>query len=197
MGANFQKSTDGMDSTVTYLRMKLFALFSVICSLAAGLGTARAESLKPGDPAPDFSLQGSDGKIHKLADYKGKKPVVIAWFPKAFTGGCTAECKSLRANSEKLKKFDVAYFTASCDSASTNKAFAESLSLDYPILSDPDGSTARAFGVTTPERKNPQRWTYYIGKDGKILYVDQSVKTGSHGEDIAGKLKELGVAEKK
>ena len=63
----------------------LSVLIAVLSILAAGV--VAAEPPKAGDPAPDFSLQGSDGKMHKLSDYKGKKAVVLAWFPKAFTGG--------------------------------------------------------------------------------------------------------------
>jgi thioredoxin-dependent peroxiredoxin len=87
----------------------------------------------------------------------------------------------------------VAYFTASCDTEDLNKKFAESLDLDYPILSDPTRKTAEAYGVVTAERRNPQRWTFYIGKDGKILYIDKSVKAANHGPDMIAKLKELGV----
>jgi len=72
--------------------MKTSALISVCLGLAAGIGIAveplqAAEALKVGDSAPNFDLQGSDGKTYKLSDFKGKKPVVVAWFPKAFTGG--------------------------------------------------------------------------------------------------------------
>lgn len=162
-----------------------------------GLAGAGAEPLKAGDQAPDFSLQGSDGKTYKLSDFKGKKAVVIAWYPKAFTGGCTAECKSMRANSAELKKFDAVYFAASCDDAETNKKFAESLDADYVILSDPKCETAKAYGIVPPERKNSSRVTFYIGKDGKILETDSKVKTATHGADIAAKLKELGVPAKK
>ena len=180
--------------------MKLFSTFclALAACLGAGLSTGTAaEALKPGDAAPDFSLQGSDGKTHKLSDYKGKQAVVIAWFPKAFTGGCTAECKSLRANGDEIRKFAVAYFTASCDEAEMNKKFAESLNLDYPILSDPSRETARAYGVVAGEAKNAARWTIYIGQDGKILHIDKAVKTAAHGTDVAAKLKELGVPLKK
>jgi thioredoxin-dependent peroxiredoxin len=90
----------------------------------------------------------------------------------------------------------VAYFAASCDQPDVNKKFAESLELDYPILSDPGQETAKAYGVVTAERKLPQRWTFFIGKDGTILHIDKSVKTGTHGADIASRLKELGVAQK-
>ena len=66
------------------------------------VASASGADLKVGDPAPPFSLAGSDGKTYTLADFKGKSAVVVAWFPKAFTGGCTKECKSLRANSKAL-----------------------------------------------------------------------------------------------
>ena len=95
-----------------------------------------------------------------------------------------------------MKKFNVAYFTASCDKASVNADFAKSLKLDYPILSDPGRATAKAYGVVTATRKFPHRWTFYIGTDGKVLHVDKQVNSGSHGKDIAAKLKELGVKSK-
>ena len=92
-----------------------------------------------------------------------------------------------------LDKFDVAVFAASCDEPEVNKAFAESLKVDYPILSDPDHKAAKAFGILS-ERGFSQRVTIYIGKNGKVLFVDRSPKVGSHGADVAEKLAELGVA---
>ena len=163
--------------------------------MLAGIA-GHAEELKPGDPAPDFTMQGTDGKTYKLSDFKGKKPVVLAWFPKAFTPGCTAECKSLRLSGAQLRKYDVAYFTASCDDVETNKKFGESLGLDYPILSDPKREAAKAYGVVSGDQKNATRTTFYIGKDGKILLVDKSVKTATHGADVAAKLKDLGIPAK-
>ena len=166
------------------------AIFSIV-------GRATAAELKPGDKAPDFTLPGSDGKTYHLADFRGKQAVVLAWFPKAFTPGCTAECKSFRASGDALRKFDAAYFTASRDTAEKNRKFAESLGVADPILSDPAGDVARAYGVVGRVRPVPQRWTFYIGKDGKILFIDKAVKTTSHAADVAAKLKELGVAERK
>jgi len=64
-----------------------FIILSVVLSLAMAWGTVNAAELKPGDEAPAFSLPGSDGKTHRLQDFKGKQIVVLAWFPKAFTGG--------------------------------------------------------------------------------------------------------------
>jgi thioredoxin-dependent peroxiredoxin len=180
--------------------MKLFPKLLLGLVLVATLATARAADLKVGDPAPDFSLPGTDGKVHKLADYKGKQAVVLAWFPRAFTPGCTAECKSMRASGDAIRKYDVAYFTASVDPLEGdkgNEAFAKSLELDFPILSDSKTETAKAYGVYNEERKIANRWTFYIGKDGKILAIDKAVKTGTHGTDVAAKLQELGVPQKK
>jgi peroxiredoxin Q/BCP len=160
------------------------------------VSTTFAADLKVGDAAPDFTLKGSDGKTYKLSDFKGKQAVVVAWFPKAFTGGCTAECKSMKENGEAIREYNVAYFTASVDTEDENKRFAESLELDYPILSDPSKSTATAYGVLNPTRGFANRWTYYIDIDGKISMIDKEVKFDTHGADIVAKLEELKVAKK-
>jgi thioredoxin-dependent peroxiredoxin len=162
--------------------------------LVGGAGAVRAE-LKVGDKAPAFELKGSDGKTYTLDQFKGKSAVIVAWFPKAFTGGCTKECKSLRANSKALHELGVAYFTASVDTPELNKKFAESLDLDYPILSDPDKSVATAYGVLST-RGFSNRWTFYIDKDGIIKEIDKSVKVDNAGEDLASKVKDLGLATK-
>lgn len=101
-----------------------------------------------------------------------------------------------RATGSGLDKYNVAVFTASCDTPETNKKYAEALRLDYPILSDPKRIVARAFGVVNDKRPVPFRYTFYIGKDGKVLYVDKSVKTATHGADVARKLDELGIGKK-
>lgn len=171
-------------------------IISLILTLAAATAMALAAPLKVGSDAPDFELKGSDGKTYKLSDFKGKKAVVIAWFPKAFTGGCTMECKAMAEQGDEIRKYDVAYFTASVDDPEQNKKFAESLNLDYPILSDPTKGTAKAYGVLS-EQGRAKRWTYYIDKNGKIAAVDQNVNTENHGKDIAAKLKELGIDTRK
>jgi peroxiredoxin Q/BCP len=170
----------------------LASLLAISAALSLAHTVVAAEPAV-GDAAPDFKLQASDGKTYSLADFKGKKAIVIAWFPKAFTGGCTKECKSFKADGAEMRKFEVAYFTASCDDVETNTKFAKSLDLDYPILSDPDGSVAAAYGVGKPSK----RWTFYISAEGKVLHVDKGVKTDTHGKDVGAKLKELGVPEKK
>jgi peroxiredoxin Q/BCP len=174
--------------------MKIASLVALF--IAGNMTVALAAELKVGDQAPEFSMQGTDGKTHKLSDYRGKQAVVLAWFPKAKTPGCTLECKSFRDSGKDLRNYDVAYFTASCDSPELNKEFATDLSLDFPILSDPDKSMAKAYGVFNDQRLVSNRWTYYIGKDGKILHIDKEVKTPAHGQDVAAKLDELKVAKK-
>ena len=173
--------------------MKTQLVFALALTLATSVYAAAP---KVGDKAPDFKLQGSDGQEYSLAQFAGKKPVIIAWFPKAFTGGCTAECKSMKENGADIRQFDVAYFTASVDDADTNKKFAESLSLDFPILSDPAKKTAEAYGVVHEGRPVPERWTFYIGTDGTIKAVDQKVNTKEHGKDMAKQLEALGVPKK-
>jgi thioredoxin-dependent peroxiredoxin len=176
------------------MKLSNLLVFSMILTIANVLSAAE---LKVGDAAPDFSLVGTDGKTYKLSDFKGKKAVVLAWFPRADTPGCTKECTSFKNDGPKMRDYDVAYFTASNDPPEKNKAFADKLGVDYPILSDPTSSTAKSYGVLNMAGTAAQRWTFYIGADGKILYIDKMVKTDSHGADVATKLAELGVAKKK
>lgn len=81
----------------------------------------------------------------------------------------------------------------SVDDAQTNKEFAESLDADFPLLSNPEGDVARAYGVVTPEREFPYRWTYIIGPDGRILRVDKEVNATTAGQDLVAHLNDLGV----
>ncbi len=153
-------------------------------------------NLKVGDPAPAFSLAGSDGKTHTLSDYKGKT-VVVAWFPKAFTGGCTAECKSIAASDAILARYDIALFMASVDDIDLNTRFAKEHAVHFPILADPDKRVAKSYGVIRLDRPAEQqlaaRWTFYIGPDGIIRDIDRNPTTGTAGEVMVKKLDDLGV----
>lgn len=151
-----------------------------------------AYALEVGDPAPDFSLQASDGKTYALADFKGKQAVVLAWFPRAFTSGCTVECKSLAANGDRIREFDVTYFMASTDPVEKNTEFAQETEADFPLLSDPDGAVAKAYGVYT--MGFAKRHTFYIGVDGTILKIDTAVRPDTSAEDMIAALAEVGVA---
>ena len=168
---------------------------AMLMMAAAGGAQTPATELKVGDQAPDFSLQASDGKTYKLSDFKGKQAVVLAWFPKAFTQGCTIECKSLAEHGDMIKKYNVKYFMASVDpieGEQGNKAFAAAHNADFPLLSDPDKKTAEAYGVLNG-RPVASRWTFYIGKDGKILAIEKKVNPPTSAEDMAAKLGELKV----
>jgi peroxiredoxin Q/BCP len=145
-----------------------------------------------GAPAPDFTLPASDGKTYTLSDFKGKKAVVVAWFPKAFTRGCTIECKSLAEKGHLIRKFNVAYFMASTDPVADNTGFAKREHTDFPILSDTKKDVARTYGVLGLVGV-ANRWTYYIDKDGTLLAIDKSIKPATSAEDIAVKLQALGV----
>jgi len=166
-------------------------------AVVAVAGGARASELNVGDKAPEFKLTASDGKTYQLSDFKGKKAVVLAWFPRAFTQGCTIECKSLSANGDKIRRYDVAYFMASVDpieGEKGNKAFAESEKADFPMLGDPGKEVAEAYGVLNLERGVANRWTFYIDKEGRIAFVDKAVRPPTSAEDILAKLAELKVA---
>lgn len=174
--------------------MRTLLLTIPMCFIAA-LAFA-ADLPKVGETAPDFEMTGTDGKVYKSKDFVGKQAVVIAWYPRAFTKGCTTECKSFREGGAELKKFQVAYFTASTDTVEKNKEFAKSLDLDYPILSDPEGKNAKAFGVLKEDGKAANRVTFIIGSNGKLLAVEDKVKTESHAQDIVAQLEKLGVPRK-
>ena len=156
------------------------------------IASSTALSLEVGDMAPDFSLPASDGKTYSLDLFKDKQAIVIAWYPMAYTHGCTIECKSLAENGHLLKQFDVSYFMASVDSIEKNTAFAESTQADFPLLSDTSKKVAKAFDVLA-FYGIPKRHTIYIGKDGKILMVDRKINAATSAQDIAANLEKLGV----
>ena len=190
-----------------------FLTTAALVAIAAATLAAQAPAtggtpveLKVGDQAPDFSLQASDGKTYKLSDFKGKKAVVVAWFPKALTAGCTIECKSLAEHGDMIKKYNVEYFMASVDPLEKNVEFAKAKSVDlggtrgvvekkeadFPILSDPTKATATAYGVLG-QSGMANRWTFYVGKDGKLLAIEKTIKPATSAEDMAAKLGELNV----
>ncbi len=182
---------------------------------AAPAAPAVPTVVKVGDMAPDFTLQGTDGKTHKLSEYRGKTAVVVAWFPKAFTQGCTIECKSLAENGDKIQKYQVTYFMASTDKIEDNIAFAKATTVtlqgrngqptgtvvekkeaDFPMLADPTAATAKAYGVYNDRNMVANRWTFYIDKNGRVAAIDTAVRPATSAEDMLAKLTELKVAAK-
>ena len=173
--------------------MKLVsAILACVAAVAVpafgGTGDAGTVELKVGDQAPAFNLESTAGGRYALGD----RAVVLAWFPRAFTRGCTIECKSLAENGHLIREFDVDYFMISVDPIEDNAGFAKENNADFPMLSDPSKETAKAYGVLH-ERGFALRHTFYIGTDGTILAIDRDVKPATAAEDMAAKLADLDV----
>lgn len=128
---------------------------------------ALCASLKVGDTAPIFSLPASTGKTVTLAEFHGKQTVVLAFFPKAFTGGCTKEMSAYRDMHAQFAGADSQILGISMDDVATQTKFAESLKTPFPLLADVGGEVAKAYGVAGDGYAN--RVTFVIDKDGKIV----------------------------
>jgi len=174
--------------------IRLLLAFACLCLPAAHLNAEElgVGELKVGDPAPNFSLEGTDGRVYSLSQFRGEEAVVIAWFPKAYTRGCTVECKSLALNGDRIRRYQVSYFMASVDPLEDNKGFAEQQQADFPLLSDPDKKVAAAYGVLT-DSGVAARQTFYIDSDGTILAIDRQVNPATSAEDMLTMLEKLGV----
>ena len=187
--------------------MRVLLTLGFVATLVAGAMAQGPAELKVGDMAPDFTLPGTDGKTHKLSEYRGKQAVVVAWFPRAFTQGCTIECKSLAENGDRIRKYDVTYFMASVDPLEDNMKFAKATSVtlgdkvvekkeaDFPMLSDPGKQVATAYGVLNA-RGTANRWTFYIDKNGRVAAIDKMVRPETSAEDMLTKLGEIKIAMK-
>lgn len=123
-----------------------------------------------GDAAPNFSLTNQHGETVSLADFKGKKAVVVVFYPFSFTGICTGELCELRDNLSIFEASNVELLAISCDSKFTQKVFAEQEGYKFSVLSDfwPHGATAKDYGVFLDEPGMATRATFVINKDGVL-----------------------------
>ncbi|MEI6620429.1 MAG: peroxiredoxin [Actinomycetes bacterium] len=130
-------------------------------------------ALQIGDVAPDFELSNQSGGKVRLSDFRGKKNVVLIFFPMAFTGPCTAELCAVRDEKDAFISDDVVTFGVSCDAIPTLKMFSDLQGYDYDLLSDwwPHGDTARAYGCFLEERGFATRGTFIIDKDGVVRWI--------------------------
>jgi peroxiredoxin Q/BCP len=146
-------------------------------------------TLKKGDPAPDFSGFDQDGKFHQLEDYKGKK-LVVFFYPKADTPGCTAEACDLRDNYERFQANNYALLGVSADSQKKQGKFKEKFHFPFPLLADEDKEVIHAFGVWGPKKfmgrlfDGINRTTFIIDEKGIIDEVISDVKTKNHASQI-------------
>lgn len=148
-------------------------------------------TLQKGDKAPNFSGVDQDGKTHSLSDYAGKK-LVVFFYPKADTPGCTAEACDLRDNFERFKANNYELLGVSADSAKKQAKFAEKYQLPFPLLADEDKSVIEAFGVWGQKKfmgrefDGIHRTTFVINEKGIIDEVIEKVKTKEHAAQILG-----------
>ena len=140
------------------------------------------ESLKPGDPAPDVNLKLQDGKEVKLSSLSGKQ-VLIYFYPKDDTPGCTVEAQGLRDGWEAIQAAGLEVYGVSTQDADSHKAFIDKHKLPFPLVVDTDGSVARAFRV--PMRGSyAARQSFLVGKDGKIKQVWLEVDPKEHAATV-------------
>jgi thioredoxin-dependent peroxiredoxin len=141
--------------------------------------------LSIGDTAPDFSVNDTHGNFVRLSDYAGK-PVVLYFYPKDDTPGCTKEACSFRDNYQQYLSQGITVFGVSMDDQASHQAFADKFNLPFPLLADVDGTIATAYDVAGERNgfRYAQRVTYVIGADGKINQVYTSVNTETHATDI-------------
>jgi peroxiredoxin Q/BCP len=155
-----------------------------------------AVTLEAGDRAPNFSLKDQDGKTHKLADYKGRT-VVLYFYPRDNTPGCTAEACSFRDEHEAIQRAGAVVLGVSTDSAEAHRKFQQQHSLPFPLLVDADAKVASAYGSwgekTLYGRKSigMTRSTFIIGPDGKLARVWKRAKAADHGAVVLKALGEL------
>jgi len=145
-----------------------------VCALAA---PAFAE-LAVGDAAPDFALKDQDGKEVKLSSFKGGKTVVVAFYPKDFSPGCTNEMKCLVKENNKLAARDVVVLAVSVDPVESHARFATTLGVQFRLLSDVDLAVAKQYGVYVPSAGGAfaTRSAFIVDKEGKIRWLDRDLK---------------------
>ena len=147
--------------------------------------------LKPGQVAPSFKLSDSEGKVHKLSDYQGKI-LVIYFYPKNDTPGCTAEACNLRDNFEDLTKAGINILGVSYDDTKSHQKFISKYNLPFPLLADTTKTMSEAYGAKSGlfGLFAPKRITYIVNKNGKIFHVFEKVDAKNHSQQIMAVLKE-------
>lgn len=153
-------------------------------------------ALKPGDPAPDFNLPDANGNLVRLADFQGKT-VVLYFYPRDNTPGCTKEACGFRDAYPDYQAQDTVILGISTDDAKSHTKFVQKFSLPFTLLSDPDGQVAAAYDsyglkkFMGKEYMGVSRNTFVIGPDGKIEKIYLKVKPDQHATEVLGDLARL------
>jgi len=145
---------------------------------------AFAEVPQAGVPAPMVTGKDQDNHEFKLADVIGKKIVLLYFYPKDFTGGCTKEACGFRDRMGDLQTNNVEVVGVSFDSAESHKKFAEQYKLNFPLLADTDGKIADAYGVHVAGKEMAKRCSFLIGLDGKIVHVTDAGNPEIHFNEM-------------
>ena len=154
--------------------------------------------IEPGKKAPAFTLKDQDGTSHRLSDYAGR-PVVLYFYPKDDTPGCTKETCDFRDNLSKFKKSKAAVFGISILDEASKARFAKKFDVNFPLLADEDHSVAEKYGVWQQKslygRKfmGNVRTTYLIDGKGKVARRWDNVKVDGHAEEVLGAVGALGA----
>lgn len=149
-----------------------------------------------GKQAPAFRLQNQDAETVSLADFKGKKNVILYFYPKAMTPGCTVQACGLRDSAKELAALDTVVLGVSPDPVNRLQKFIDKESLNFTLLSDEDHAVADKYGAWGPKKFMGReydgilRQTYIIDKDGKLRHVMDKVKTKTHHDDVLGWIKD-------
>jgi len=161
-------------------------------AMAAFATVHAATPLKVGDTAPLISGKDENGKDWKLADRVGKKIVLLYFYPKDFTGGCTKQACGLRDQMGDLSKENVEVIGVSFDSSESHKKFIAEHNLNFSLLADTDGKIADAYGVRAEGRNVARRVSFLIGLDGKIAHITDAGAADKHLTEMKEAVGKLG-----
>jgi thioredoxin-dependent peroxiredoxin len=172
------------------LTMALFA-FAVLTAFP-NFGLALVELPEVGKPAPEFKLKNDEGKEVSLKDFRGKW-VVLYFYPKDFTSGCTIQARNFQRDLAKYEKANAVILGVSVDPVDSHKSFCEKEGLAFKLLADTDASVSSAYGSVREYQGNKisARNTFVIDPEGKVVRVFPSVKVNAHSEEVLAALAEL------
>jgi peroxiredoxin Q/BCP len=139
--------------------------------------------LNEGDIAPHFSAVATDGTTITLDEFKGKN-VILYFYPEDMTGGCTVEACNFRDDKAKFDSLNTVILGVSLDDIDKHKQFAEKDKLNFPLLVDEGGKICAAYGVPLEEDRYPERWTFVIGRDGRIAKKYTKVAVRAHSAEL-------------
>lgn len=168
------------------MKNHLTSMLAALAALTLAMNHLHAANApKAGDKAPVVEGKNQDGQAWKLADFAGKKAVLLYFYPKNDTPGCTKQACGLRDQMGDLKKDGVEVIGVSFDSAESHKKFIAKFNLNFPLLADTDGKIADAFGVRREAGKNiARRASFLIGKDGKIIHSTDVPQADVHLKEM-------------